>query len=92
MKDFVDRLAEKVWPKGKRNGMRRDDRAKKSCFVSVFCYAAQKNEKSDKESCHAKDGNPFGPFWTHFDIDFDGDIFFEPLFFYIDTPEGWDER
>jgi len=59
---------------------------------SVFCYSAQINEKSDKESCHAKDGNPFGPFWSHFNIDFDGDIFYHPLYFDIINPDGWNAR
>lgn len=61
-------------------------------LFEVFCYTAQVNENSPKESCHAKDGNPFGPFWSHFNIDFDGDIFYRPLFFDIVTPDAWDAK
>jgi peptide-O-fucosyltransferase len=50
------------------------------------------NEESDKPSCRAKEGNPFGPFWSHFNIDFDGDIFYQPLYFNIETPDAWNER
>ncbi|UJR22153.1 hypothetical protein I4U23_025217 [Adineta vaga] len=77
MKDFMTHLADKVWPKGKRY---------------VFCYSAQINEKSNKESCHAKDGNPFGPFWSHFNIDFNKDIFYQPLFFEIIEPDEWNAK
>ncbi len=58
----------------------------------VFCYTAQVNEKSDKESCHAKDGNPFGPFWSHFNIDFDQDIFYQPLFYEIIRSDDWNAK
>jgi peptide-O-fucosyltransferase len=64
----------------------------KTFAFEVFCYSAQVNEKSDKESCHAKDGNPFGPFWSHFNIDFDDDIFYRPLYFDIINPNGWNEK
>jgi len=77
MNDFMTHLADKVWPIGKRY---------------VFCYSAQVNEETDKESCHAKDGNPFGPFWSYFNIDFDGDIFYQPLYFDMHIPDGWNEK
>ncbi|CAF1320912.1 unnamed protein product [Adineta steineri] len=77
MKDFMKHLADKVWPKGKRY---------------VFCYSAQINEESPKQSCHAKDGNPFGPFWSHFNIDFDQDIFYQPLFYEVLTSNDWNTK
>ncbi|CAF4058647.1 unnamed protein product [Rotaria sp. Silwood2] len=77
MNDFMIHLADKVWPKGKRY---------------VFCYDAQVNEKNDKKGCRAKDGNPFGPFWSHFNIDFDDDVFFQPLFYDIITANNWNTK
>ncbi|CAF3633768.1 unnamed protein product [Rotaria socialis] len=77
MKDFMIHIADSIWPKGKRY---------------VFCYDAQAKENSDKRSCNAKDGNPFGPFWSHFDIDFDGDVFYRPLFYDISIADRWNAK
>ncbi|XP_037944226.1 GDP-fucose protein O-fucosyltransferase 1-like, partial [Teleopsis dalmanni] len=58
-----------VWPPDKR--------------VS-FCYMERKTLYPNKESqrdCHAKDGNPFGPFWDTFNIDFIASEFYGPLHF-----------
>ena len=43
----------------------------------VLCYQA----RGDSPGCNAKEGNPFGPFWDTFNIDFDGSQFFGPLSF-----------
>ncbi|XP_035219962.1 GDP-fucose protein O-fucosyltransferase 1-like, partial [Stegodyphus dumicola] len=40
-----------------------------------FCYSA----RGEGNSCNAKDGNPFGPFWDTFDVDFDDSVFYQPL-------------
>ena len=49
-------------------------------LVVVFCYAARRSLSGDiGNSCNAKDGNPFGPFWDTFDIDFDSSVFYGPL-------------
>lgn len=39
-----------------------------------FCYAYRK-----KNDCQAKDGNPFGPYWNKFGIDFDNSVEYGPL-------------
>ncbi|KAK6195162.1 hypothetical protein SNE40_000642 [Patella caerulea] len=63
MEQFMKKLAPSIWPKGDR---------------TAFCYSAR-HGSSDKDSCNAKDGNPFGPFWDHFGIDFDKSELFAPL-------------
>lgn len=40
----------------------------------VFCYGPRGDS-----TCSAKEGNPFGPYWDKFGIDFDRDEFFGPL-------------
>ncbi|XP_067940742.1 GDP-fucose protein O-fucosyltransferase 1-like [Watersipora subatra] len=70
MQDFMDKLAPEIWPKGKR---------------TVFCYRVRDITSTSKpNSCNAKDGNPFGPFWDFFNVDFDSDEFYAPLL--------WNER
>ncbi|XP_065576183.1 GDP-fucose protein O-fucosyltransferase 1-like [Artemia franciscana] len=44
---------------------------------TVFCYMPRGNP--DSESCNAKEGNPFGPFWDTFDVDFNRSVFYGPL-------------
>nr|CAG4647741.1 EOG090X02RM [Moina brachiata]SVE92902.1 EOG090X02RM [Moina brachiata] len=41
----------------------------------VFCYVA----RGGSNDCKAKDGNPFGPFWNTFSVDFVGSVFYGPL-------------
>lgn len=42
-----------------------------------FCYTQRMGE--EKNSCNAKSGNPFGPFWGTFNIDFIDSEFYGPL-------------
>lgn len=42
-----------------------------------FCYTKRNGE--EEESCNAKSGNPFGPFWDNFNINFVGSEFYSPL-------------
>ncbi|CAB0035734.1 unnamed protein product [Trichogramma brassicae] len=44
---------------------------------TAFCY----NPRGGNNSCNAKDGNPFGPFWDTFDVDFVESEFYNPLNF-----------
>ncbi|CAF0771824.1 unnamed protein product [Didymodactylos carnosus] len=77
MDDFMKYLANDVWPKGQR---------------IVFCYTSRKNEDNQSEGCNAKEGNPFGPFWDKFSIDFDQDVFYHPLYFDISSAGDWNNR
>ncbi|XP_012274631.1 GDP-fucose protein O-fucosyltransferase 1 [Orussus abietinus] len=55
-----------------------------------FCYSVRKNG-----SCNAKDGNPFGPFWDTFNIDFIGSEFYGPLHYdvyHTDMAVQWQKR
>jgi len=42
----------------------------------AFCYKSRHNSEV---TCNAKEGNPFGPFWNTFNIDFDESAFYGPL-------------
>lgn len=65
MHKFMETLGSTVWP----NDVRRS-----------FCYMERKSlSGSTNKDCHAKEGNPFGPFWDEFNIDFVGSEFFGPL-------------
>jgi len=56
-----------------------------------FCYTARNGKLQN--SCNAKDGSPFGPFWNHFDINFDRSEMFAPLNFRTDISnlDRWSE-
>jgi len=47
-----------------------------------FCYTARNGKLQN--SCNAKDGSPFGPFWNHFNVNFDRSEMFAPLNFRTD--------
>ncbi|XP_072936509.1 GDP-fucose protein O-fucosyltransferase 1 [Epargyreus clarus] len=42
-----------------------------------FCYTQRMGEHD--KSCNAKSGNPFGPFWDTYNIDFAGSEFYGPM-------------
>lgn len=48
-----------------------------------------------KNSCNAKDGSPFGPFWNTFKIDFDASEFYGSIGYNADSPRvaaEWNKR
>ncbi|XP_060591410.1 GDP-fucose protein O-fucosyltransferase 1-like [Ruditapes philippinarum] len=78
MESFFKHLADQVWPVGKR---------------AVLCYQARTYGAKEND-CNAKEGNPFGPFWDTFNVEFDKSEFYQPL--YHDTSPSeinrWKER
>ncbi|XP_047502829.1 GDP-fucose protein O-fucosyltransferase 1-like [Penaeus chinensis] len=57
----------------------------------AFCYVPRYNS----EGCNAKEGNPFGPFWDTFGVDFVGSEFYRPLSYdvhYQNMDEQWNEK
>ncbi|XP_045193039.2 GDP-fucose protein O-fucosyltransferase 1-like isoform X2 [Mercenaria mercenaria] len=78
MESFFENLADEVWPKGKR---------------TVFCYQARTYGAKEND-CNAKEGNPFGPFWDTFNVEFDSSEFYQPLYHDVTHSEikRWKER
>ena len=60
---------------------------------AAFCYSARQGR--EEESCNAKEGSPFGPFWDHFNITFHHSELYGPLHYdvhYGDTVQAWNRR
>lgn len=58
---------------------------------TVFCFTSRGNSND----CNAKDGNPFGPFWDTFNVDFDYSEFYSPLnydIYYHNMADKWNKR
>lgn len=56
----------------------------------AFCYMSRGDN-----TCNAKEGNPFGPFWDHFNIDFNGSEFYGPLHYdtyHSDMAKQWNKK
>jgi len=64
MKHFMKELAPKIWKEDQR---------------VVTCHEVASRRSKDR-SCPAKNGNPFGPFWDHFNVTFVGSKLFELSF------------
>nr|XP_016930416.1 GDP-fucose protein O-fucosyltransferase 1 [Drosophila suzukii] len=71
MADFMWHLADDLWPESERVSF---------CYKERYSLQQEKNDP-EKPNCHAKDGNPFGPFWDTFHIDFVRSEFYAPLHF-----------
>lgn len=62
-------------------------------FVVVFCYQPRPMSSGEvSNGCNAKYGNPFGPYWDHFDIDFTADEFHKPLLWSDGDIKSWKIR
>ncbi|KAG7177838.1 GDP-fucose protein O-fucosyltransferase 1-like [Homarus americanus] len=76
MQQFMDQLAQTIWPPEKR---------------IAFCYVPRHNS----DGCNPKEGNPFGPFWDTFNIDFVGSEFYRGLSYdvhYQNMAEQWNKH
>jgi len=55
-----------------------------------FCYSARPGPST--QSCNAKQGSPFGPFWDKFSVSFDRSEMFGPLGFGAGAAREWRTR
>ena len=82
MEDFFSAetgFGESIWPKHMRQS---------------FCYAPRQGG-AEKLGCNAKNGNPFGPFWDTFGVDFVGSVTYGPLHYDVrntDVAEEWNKK
>ncbi|CAB3361319.1 Hypothetical predicted protein [Cloeon dipterum] len=72
MDKFMEELAPTIWPPEKRISF---------CYMSRNSILNKGGQKEADKGCNAKDGNPFGPFWDTFKIDFVGSEMYAPLHF-----------
>ncbi|KAI6209440.1 Lysosomal-trafficking regulator [Aphelenchoides besseyi] len=74
MDEFMKTLANEIWPEKERK---------------VLCWAPRESYKTENsgKSCHAKEGNPYGPFWNHFSVDFVDDLYFGQIGYDVSNPQ-----
>lgn len=85
MEYFFRHIAEKLWPNNKR---------------IAFCYQKRKSHGvgagAADDACASKSGNPSGPFWEHYGVDFVGAELHAPLLYDTvrvpDLSRKWSKR
>lgn len=81
MEIFMNEIAQEIWPSEQRK---------------AFCYMERKSLSGNlAKSCNAKEGNPFGPFWNEFQIDFIDSEFFGPLnydVYHSNMANSWNDK
>ncbi len=82
MESFFESFATKLWPADQR--------------IS-FCYADRQplDGVNVGGACNAKNGNPFGPFWDTFDVDFVGSETYGPLHYdvyHTKVAQDWNKK
>lgn len=98
MADFMRDEAPEIWPPERRLSLCYTERTAlrlsnaKSTVSSAEPTRAGSSTAAaelDSEGCNAKDGNPFGPFWDSFGIDFASSRYYKPLSYDLPVGNHW---